>query len=90
MTKELLKLALEALENTTPTWFNMERDKQFFEAITAIKEDLAQPVQEPVGHVGEIDIDEDGQAHAWFTIEQDGLTLDQPLYTTPPQHSASR
>jgi len=49
MTKdEALKLALEALENATPTGFNMERDKQFFAAITAIKEALAQPEQEPV------------------------------------------
>ena len=38
---EALKLALDALENTTPTGFNMERDKQFFAAITAIKEALA-------------------------------------------------
>ena len=39
--REALKLALEALENTTPTGFNMERDKQFFAAIAAIKEALA-------------------------------------------------
>ena len=47
---EALKLALEALENTTPTGFNMERDKQFFAAITALREALAeQPAQqEPV------------------------------------------
>jgi len=51
MTKELLKLALEALENTTPTGFNMERDKQFFEAITALKKALAQPEQEPVAWI---------------------------------------
>lgn len=36
------KLALEALENTTPTGFNMERDKQFFAAIAALREALAQ------------------------------------------------
>lgn len=43
MSKQInaLKLALEALENTTPTGFNMERDKQFFAAIAAIKEVLA-------------------------------------------------
>jgi len=46
--QETLRLALDALENTTPTGFNMERDKQFFAAITAIKEALAQPEQEPV------------------------------------------
>ena len=32
-----MKLALEALENTTPTGFNMERDKQFYAAITALR-----------------------------------------------------
>jgi len=50
MSKEAMKLALEALENTTPTGFNMERDKQFFAAITALREALAeQPAQqEPV------------------------------------------
>ena len=41
---EALKLALEALENTSPTGFNMERDKQFYAAITAIKQALAAPV----------------------------------------------
>ena len=40
---EALNLALQALENTTPTGFNMERDKQFFASITAIKEALVQP-----------------------------------------------
>ncbi len=49
---EALKLALEALENTTPTGFNMERDKQFFAAIIAIKEALAQPQQEPAAVYG--------------------------------------
>jgi hypothetical protein len=46
---EALKLALEALENTTPTGFNMERDKQFFEAITALREALAEkPAQQDI------------------------------------------
>ena len=48
MTKnEALNMALKALENTTPTGFNMETDKRFYEAITAIKEALAQPEQYP-------------------------------------------
>ena len=46
--RKVFELALEALENTTPTGFNMETDKRFYEAITAIKEALAQPKQEPV------------------------------------------
>lgn len=38
---EALKLALEALENTSPLGFNMESDKRFYAAITAIREALA-------------------------------------------------
>ena len=30
MTKEVMKLALEALKNTTPSGFNMETDKRFY------------------------------------------------------------
>ena len=44
---EALKLALEALENTSPLGFNMESDKRFYAAITAIREALAeQPAQQ--------------------------------------------
>ena len=39
---EALKLALEALENTSPLGFNMESDKRFYAAITAIREALAE------------------------------------------------
>ena len=45
---EALKMALEALENTSPIGLNMESDKRFYAAIAAIKEALAQPEQEPV------------------------------------------
>ena len=48
---------------------------------------LAQPEQEPVGEVGQIDIDEDGVGYAWFTIATDGLELGDKLYTTPPQRT---
>jgi hypothetical protein len=45
MTKdEALKLALEALEKSARNW----PSDSIIEAITAIKEALAQPVQEPV------------------------------------------
>jgi hypothetical protein len=36
----LLRQALEVLENTSPMGFNMERDKQFFAAITALRDRL--------------------------------------------------
>ena len=48
MTIEAMKQALEALENTTPTGFNMERDKQFYAAITALRTAIAEAEkQEP-------------------------------------------
>jgi hypothetical protein len=43
--RELMQQALEALENTTPTGFNMESDKRFYAVITALRERLAQPEQ---------------------------------------------
>jgi hypothetical protein len=43
--REAAQQALEALENTTPTGFNMERDKKFFAAIAALRAALAQPEQ---------------------------------------------
>ena len=42
MTKEVMKLALEALKNTTPSGFNMEADKRFYSAIEALEEALKQ------------------------------------------------
>lgn len=39
--QEAMKLALEALENTTPTGFNMESDNRFYAAIKALEEALA-------------------------------------------------
>jgi hypothetical protein len=51
MTIEAMKQALEALENTTPTGFNMERDKQFYAAITALRTAIAEAEkQEPVAY----------------------------------------
>jgi hypothetical protein len=98
MKDEALKLALEALENTTPTGFNMERDKQFYAAITAIKQALAldkmaenarelglnyEPTQEPVAFFCPI------QGFYWAkpTKITAPVTVDVkplPLYTPPP------
>jgi len=49
--RDVMLQALDALENTTPTGFNMERDKQFFAAITALRAALAQQ-DEPVADNG--------------------------------------
>ena len=88
MTQEALKLALEALENGMKfVWTDPEREAGFV-AIDAIKEALAQPVQEPV---------------AWMVYTQDGQSVfvtdnptdftDEhralPLYTTPPAATES-
>jgi hypothetical protein len=50
--KKAAQQALEALENTTPTGWNMERDKQFFAAITALRAALKQPEPMCVGREG--------------------------------------
>jgi hypothetical protein len=77
---EAAKLALEALENTTPTGFNMERDKQFYAAITALRTAIKQAEkQEPVAEARF-----DGTLH-WLEPYGIGLHRFQgPLYTTPP------
>ena len=94
MSIEAMKQALEALENTTPTGFNMERDKQFFAAITAIREALAQPEQEPVAwSYWQSCLNDDGtQTAPWvhrlskFKPSESIINKDiVPLYTTPPQ-----
>ena len=89
MTKDdALELALEALENTTPTGFNMETDKRFYEAITAIKEALSEP--EPVAWTRKLFSPELGEFFDYkdgaFARETDseGWT---PLYTNPPQRT---
>jgi hypothetical protein len=79
MTKEALKLALEALQFSGNIW-HMDCKKD--EAITAIKKALAQPEQEPIA-VWEL------QDDGWDTI-CDGdwlqaLPVGTKLYTTPPQ-----
>ena len=72
MTKEALKLALEALEIQA---YN-SGDEKYTQAITALKEALAQPapVQEPVGYVAENGVVD------WNVCAPPILT---DLYTTP-------
>ena len=89
MTKdEALKLALEALESCYESDTSMYRsfDKRKTDsAITAIKEALAQPEQEPVAWMYEVN-----NAHTCLDLFEppddayDEGTL-YPLYTTPPQ-----
>jgi hypothetical protein len=79
MTKdEALKLALEALEGKyliTASMLNQQ-----FQAITAVKEALAQPAQEPVAYIYEFWADR-GHKGLSFTLENSADNT--PLYTTP-------
>jgi hypothetical protein len=83
MTIEAMKLALEALENTTPTGFNMERDKQFYSAITALRtaiEQAEKQEQEPVAYLCE-----NAVGHKYFLWKKPSSTYKPiALYTTPP------
>ena len=77
MTKEALKLALEALETLM-----IERGSIYDQAITAIKEALAQPEQEPV-----VWMMPDGQIVNKWALQFYGGQVGKPLYTTPPQRT---
>ena len=94
MTKdEALELALEALERSVATCFDQYAHQQVMsqpdhfinKAITAVKEALAQPEQEPVA----IRYDFDGYGYQYIDsgTGSDWQTRVQgePLYTTPPQ-----
>jgi hypothetical protein len=79
-TDEALKLALEALEAHAD--IGIKSDK----AITAIKQALAAPVQEPVGEVNRYGLDSHGRK--WHGIHWYDPNVDvahgTKLYTTPP------
>ena len=82
MTQEALKLALEALDNLM-YWDNGKPDyDEAREAITAIKEALAQE-QEPVAWLS---TDSIGERHLCFDKPLDNDPV-QPLYTTPPKRT---
>ena len=93
MSIEAMKQALEALENTTPTGFNMERDKQFYAAITALRTAIAEAEeQEPYAYTY-MSIKADGSQHGphlcWRPEYMDAMSANKgavaiPLYTTPP------
>jgi hypothetical protein len=90
MTKEALKLALEAVEeavdcakngyipNYLDDWEN---------AITAIKAALAQPEQEPVAWMSPSWIDPD--TRGWQSDSFESIPIEGwlPIYTTPPQRT---
>ena len=94
MTKEALKLALEALEGVlddAPKVLDASIAGGLYEvvqcrdAITAIKKVLAQPYQEPVAYGTWDTMLGKGNRMMMVRLDkgQDGCTV--PLYTTPPQ-----
>ena len=86
MSKEALKLALEALDNLM-YWDNGKPDyDEAREAITAIKEALAQPEQEPVAHFGSAYVNENG-VHITTVLGSVAIPQDAKLYTTTPQRT---
>jgi hypothetical protein len=88
MTKEALKLALEALVKKMSCDDDCKCSGQ--QAITAIKEALAQPEQEPVAFINvEQRKLEWAKYMAWDTPTVVNLPK-IPLYTTPPQRKPLR
>jgi hypothetical protein len=87
MTKdEALKLALEAL-GWTDEWRPQGLKE---EAITAIKEALAQPEQEPVAWRAWVSKFPQGTGSYWVYVTKPIMkdsVHNQPLYTTPPQRT---
>ena len=81
MSKEAMKLALEALQEV----YWSSRSAKHDEAITAIKQALAAPVQEPVAWVTDLEFDFDTElipARRKGKLGTADMTI--PLYTTPP------
>ena len=86
MTREALKLALEALEHEADKGnddaYKVERD--------AIKEALAQPEQEPVAWRAWVSKFPQGTGSDWVYVTKPIMkdsVHNQPLYTTPPQRT---
>jgi hypothetical protein len=75
MTKEALKLALEALENIKNDPFKFDLKDDIDNAITAIKEALAQ--QEPVAWVG---LDLDNMAEAFHRVIEEHHSRKNPFH----------
>ena len=101
MTKdEALKLALEALEANQPVNYCMNSNGERFpmmhedpfrferntKAITAIKEALAQPEQEPVAYLCE-----NAAGHKYFRWKKPSSVYKPiPLYTSPLQRTKEK
>ena len=81
--RQALELALEALEDYVEEYGPHEKDSGAAYAITAIKEALAQPEQEPVAYLCE-----NATGHKYFRWKKPSSVYKPiPLYTTPPQRT---
>ena len=88
--RELMQQALEALKQYTDvvtsvndpnSWVTVaDGGKPAREAITALRERLAQPEQEPVACVQDL-----GEVKRKHLVYEKGMDWKDPLYTTPPQ-----
>jgi hypothetical protein len=91
MTKEALRLALEALECLKRDFDAADVEWEIADqAITAIKEALAQPEQEPVAWRAWVSKFPQGTGSDWVYVTKPIMkdsVHNQPLYTTPPQRT---
>jgi hypothetical protein len=88
MTQETLRLALEFIERVNKDgWILADFEPEMYATITAIKETLAQPEQEPVAYINvEKRILEWAKLTIWETPTVVNLPK-IPLYTHPPQRT---
>ena len=89
MTKdEVLKMALDFIERVNKDgWLLADFEPEMYAAITAIKEALAQPEQEPVAWVCYGSSDSEMHDVDFEQIDVDALPVGTMLYTTPPQRT---
>ena len=91
MTKdEALRLALEALEDHGHAWPQIHHQSRYAQAMTSVREALAQPEQEPVVNTDHVICP--NCVHQFRAIPQNvqKLMLDagfEPPFTTPPQRT---
>jgi hypothetical protein len=89
MTQEALKLVLPLLEDCVNSYGLKYERPAFVKAITAIKEALAQPEQEPVAWRVKVETKlRNGLVDVGYQVRSEKLSKhDEPLYTTPPQRT---
>jgi hypothetical protein len=83
MTKEVLKLALEALEDHGHAWPQIHHESRYAQAMISVREALAQPEQEPVAKVKR---NSSGQIYIEWRDGEGAIAhlIGSELYTTPP------